>query len=289
MIWYFKRVVGAGLLSIMVFASLSVQAGTQCTEKVITTTDLDRAGKMAVKLQSLARKHDMTAALVGRMGSDLSRYGLRYSHLGILYRKSDDVWMFRHMLNHCGEATSGLYQEGIMNFFLDDPIRYEAAIVVPDQSLQKKLRHAVMTDETKSLFTPDYNMLANPWNDLYQNSNQWVLEVLANAMAGHNPARSRRDAQDFLRDSNYQPSRLRFSLAQRLGAKYFRSNIRFDDHNNADRIIGVLPVVSVKSVFRYLERHDLVLHKLTISLPDHQQPLRAPARQLVIDDKSQER
>jgi hypothetical protein len=138
-------------------------AGSACKDMVVTTTDLDRAGKMAGRLKAIAAREDITAAIVGRMGSDLSQYGLRYSHLGILYREDNkNIWYFRHMLNRCNTGSAGIYQEGLMNFFLDAPIRYEAILLVPSKSRQKRLREIVLSPMFSRLFTPDYNMISNP-------------------------------------------------------------------------------------------------------------------------------
>ena len=85
------------LLVAVVFGISPTLAGSACKERLITTIDLDRAGRMAGKLRAIAEREDITAAIVGRMGSDLSKYGLRYSHLGIIYRKENkNIWYFRH-------------------------------------------------------------------------------------------------------------------------------------------------------------------------------------------------
>ena len=44
-----------------------------------------------------------------------------------------------HELNSCGSTPSSLYDEGLGNFFLDDPFRYEAMIVIPDVEMQHRL------------------------------------------------------------------------------------------------------------------------------------------------------
>jgi hypothetical protein len=81
--------------------------------------------------------------VLARAGQDLSRYGLRYSHLGFAYRQRDalgaSVWRVLHKLNQCGTAESALYRQGLGDFFLDDLWRFEAAWVVPTPEVQRKL------------------------------------------------------------------------------------------------------------------------------------------------------
>lgn len=73
--------------------------------------------------------------VLARAGQDLSKYGLRYSHLGFAYQQPDGrgghVWRVLHKLNECGTADAALYRQGLGEFFLDDPGRFEAAWVVP--------------------------------------------------------------------------------------------------------------------------------------------------------------
>jgi hypothetical protein len=71
-------------------------------------------------------------ALIGRVGSDLTRHNLRYSHMAIVWRDHPKGrWSVVHMLNKCGTATSALYDEGLGNFFNDDPFAYDALLLFP--------------------------------------------------------------------------------------------------------------------------------------------------------------
>lgn len=49
------------------------------------------------------------------------------------------VWRMAHTLNHCGSAEAALYRQGLGDFFLDRPHRYEAAFVVLSTEAQAKL------------------------------------------------------------------------------------------------------------------------------------------------------
>lgn len=71
-------------------------------------------------------------AIVGRVGQDLSKYGLHYSHVGFIYReRSGQPWRIAHLLNDCGSNRSDLWYEGVGNFFLDDLFAYDALVLVP--------------------------------------------------------------------------------------------------------------------------------------------------------------
>lgn len=44
-----------------------------------------------------------------------------------------------HRLNGCGTSGASIYRQGLGEFFLDDPYRFETAWVVPTPEVQDKL------------------------------------------------------------------------------------------------------------------------------------------------------
>ena len=90
----------------------------------------------------------------------------------------------------------------------------------------------------------------------YQQSNQWALETLAMTQ---DPiaARSREQAQAWLRVKGYTPSTLHIPAFKRLGARLTAANIAFDDHPNEKRFTGRIETVTVDSVFAWLNRSGL--------------------------------
>ncbi len=190
--------------------------------------------------------------MLARAGQDLRRYDLEWSHLGFAYRDGTR-WLVVHKLNHCGSAQSAVYRQGLGEFFLDDLHEYRAGLVVPDPALQAHLL-AVLRDDTRvvQLHTPAYSMLAYPWAQRYQQSNQWALETLA--LAQDPAAATRERAQAWLRLQGYAPTPLRLGPLTRLGGRIGAANIAFDDHPNEKRFADRIETVTVDSVFAWLER-----------------------------------
>jgi hypothetical protein len=113
--------------------------------------------------------------------------------------------------------------------------------------------------------TPHYNMLAYPWAQTYQQSNQWAIETLAGAS---DPAASpRRQAQAWLQSKGYEPTTLRLGPLTRLGARATAANIAFDDHPNDKRFSDRIETVTVDSVFVWLQRSGLGAAPMTVRLP----------------------
>ena len=114
-----------------------------------------------------------------------------------------------------------------------------------------------MKDNYRSaaLHTPAYNMVAYPWAQTYQQSNQWALETLA--MAQDDAATTRPRAQAWLALKGYAPTTLHISAFKRLGARVTAANVAFDDHPNEKRFTDRIETVSVDSVFAWLNRSGL--------------------------------
>ncbi|MEO8524032.1 MAG: DUF2145 domain-containing protein [Caldimonas sp.] len=251
------RGVLAALIVALGLASGAAQAGRSCEQRSPTAETIVRAMTLA---EHTAARLDQTGAdvvVLARAGQNLSEYGLRYSHLGFAYRESvGKPWRIVHKLNQCGSARASLYRQGLGEFFLDDLWQYEAAVVVLAPEAQVRLL-AALTDNARiaRLDTPAYSMVAYPWSDRYQQSNQWAIETLA--MTEDAGASTRDRAQAWLRLKGYEPTTLHLSALKRLGARMFSANVAFDDHPNDKRFADRIETVTVDSVFRWLDRSGL--------------------------------
>lgn len=237
----------------------AAHAGRPCEEKQPTVRQIEQGLNLA---QATARQLDASGAqvvLLARAGQDLSRYGLQWSHLGFVYKDGSQqpaVWRVVHKLNQCGTDHAAIYRQGLGEFFLDAPYRYEAAFVVLKPELQQSLL-PVLTDNTRVLRFNErrYSMVAYAFGTTYQQSNQWVLETLAGAAAPG--VVSRRAAQDWLQSQGYQPTDLHLSTLTRLGGRLTRANIAFDDHPSARRFTSHIDTVTVDSMFAWTQRTGL--------------------------------
>jgi hypothetical protein len=233
----------------------SAHAGRSCEARAPSATSVQRGMALA---ERTARALDATQAdvvFIARAGQNLSRYGLRYSHMGFAYRDGS-VWRVVHKLNQCGSDQADLYRQGLGEFFNDDPYQYVAAIAVPNAALQAPLL-ALLKDNTRvaQLHEPQYNLVAYPWAQRYQQSNQWVVETLA--LSQEPAASSREKAQAWLRFKGYEPTTLKLDAITRLGARITAANVAFDDHPNEKRFSDRIETITVDSVFDWLQRAGL--------------------------------
>ena len=191
----------------------------------------------------------------GARGQDLSRYGLQWSHFGLVYR--DEGRRRRrvlHKLNDCGTANAAIHRQGLGEFFLDRPHRYEAAFVVPEPALQQQLL-AALAQPTTTLAPARASLQHGGLRlgpDLPAEQSMGVGDL--GLAAAPQPVPDRRAAQAWLRAQGYRPSDLHLSTATRLGARLTRANIAFDDHPTARRFAGHIETVTADSVFDWLTR-----------------------------------
>lgn len=259
-----RRTLRSGCALLLALAATgSAQAGRACEEQPLSLRQIEQGMDLAERTARALEASGAQVVLLARAGQDLSRYGLRWSHLGFAYREAGPagqppVWRVLHKLNHCGTARGDLYRQGLGDFFLDRPQRYEAAFAVLDPALQQALlpRLREAGAPLRGLHEPRYNMVAFAWGRGYQQSNQWALENLA-AVACEQPRPDRAAAQAWLRQRGYQPTALQLSTVTRLGARLSQAHIAFDDHPTAQRFAGRIETVTVDSIFAWLPRAGL--------------------------------
>lgn len=230
-------------------------AGQSCEPKQMSPAQLRSGMALALNVSQHLDARQARAAIVARIGRDLSEYGLRYSHIGLALRDDANArWKVVHLLNHCGKPDSALYEQGLGNFFLDDLFRFEALVLIPSVQLQARLAEAVASGEARRLHEARYSLIAHPYSDRYQNSNQWLLELTAAALAGDTSGR--KAAQQRLVKDGFAPAVLHLPPLKRLGARMFAVNTRFDDHTEEERSSSRYRLVSAESVMAYLHKAD---------------------------------
>jgi hypothetical protein len=242
------------LILIILFSMPAAYAGRPCNQDRPSTASVIKGLRLAEHTFASLDSSGSDVVLLARAGQDLGKYNIRYSHLGFAYRHKDNngtsVWRIVHKLNHCGTAESAVYRQGLGEFFLDQPWKYEAAFVPLDGAMQKKLLHVLHDDAMLAiLHEKRYSMVSYAWGQKYQQSNQWVIETIALAMAD---ARDRGEAQRWLKGRGYVPQTIRIDALSRLGGRITAANVAFDDHPFGQRVADRIETVTVDSVFGWL-------------------------------------
>jgi len=248
-------------------------AGRPCDTQASSAEQVMQGMALAEATSRALDRSGAQVVVLARAGQDLARYRLQWSHLGLAYRSGDGSgaqWRVVHKLNHCGTAEGAVYRQGLGEFFLDRPHRFEAAYVVLMPEVQAALLPVLRSNaEVARWHEPRYSMVAYPWATRYQQSNQWAIETLAGAMdppAGRGAA-PRPQAQAWLQAHAYEPHVLRLGALTRLGARVGMAHVAFDDHPNAKRFADRIETVTADSVFEWLARSGLGEGRPTIVRP----------------------
>jgi hypothetical protein len=248
----------AGLACALVLAAaLPAHAGQVCRDEPLRIDEVRRSLDLAQRTFAALDASGANVAIIARAGQDLSRYGLEYSHMGIVVRDHPaGRWTVVHELNSCGTADSDLFVEGVGNFFLTDLYRYRAQIVIPGPDVQARTAALVAGRTARRLHEPHYNMLSYVYSTRYQNSNQWVLETLAAASAPAGAVETRTEAQSWLKGQGYRVPTVEIPAVTRLGARMFRANVAFDDHPFDRRMAGQIDTVTTDAVVNFVRGRD---------------------------------
>lgn len=247
-------------------------AGQSCEEHPLHPVTAQRALNLALETRDRLDASGASVALIARAGQNLTRYGVRYSHLGFVWRDHPKGrWRVVHQLNECGTARSEIFDEGLANFFLDDLWKMEAVILIPAPQTQKGLSALLTAKRHLAFHNAHYNMVAYAFSTRYQNSNQWALEILAAAGARDAQVETREQAQQWLQLTGYQPAELKLDTLTRLGARMAKANVTFDDHPDALRWSDRIRTVTVDSVLRFIESRDPEVVRIEVA----EEPMRS--------------
>lgn len=231
----------------------------------VTAKAFDMAVRTNQMLNAVFPRSDVV--LLARGGQDLSRFGLTFSHLAFAVRSSGAPWQVIHELNRCRSSASRIYREGIADFIGPTSVKADIWVIVPSLELQKSLAPLLANDAdvARQLHESSYSAVAYPFNTQFQNSNQWVLEVLGAAMSTAQPTvMARPSIQAWLKAQEYKPTRLHLTLQERIAARTYLPHANVVDHPAGERVSGNYSVVTVDSVVNFLKKKKVVLADFAI-------------------------
>lgn len=211
----------------------------------VSADQQDRLLRFAAEVRAALAQSGAPAALIARSGTDLSRFGLRYSHAAVALAEGlDTPWAVRQLYYDCAERQPRLYDQGLAGFVLGSDnadVGYVHLLLLPPDAAAPLAAAALDKPLALGLLNARYSANAYPFSTTYQNCNQWVAELLAAATAG---LRSRDEAQAWLRAEGYAPEPVRASPWLMLAGR-FAPWLHFHDHPdellNAGQVQTSLP------------------------------------------------
>jgi hypothetical protein len=199
-------------------------------QRDLSATQQDRLLRFTAVIRTALAASGAEAALISRSGTDLSRFGLRYSHAGIaLAGGLDTPWAVRQLYYDCSEGQPRLFDQGLAGFVAgsdDASLGYVSLLLLPPEAAAPLAAAALDKPLALGLLNARYSANAHPFSTRYQNCNQWVAELIAAATAG---TTARDAAQAWLRAAGYAPRPVAASPWLMLAGR-FVPWLHFDDH-----------------------------------------------------------
>lgn len=241
----------------------------------LNATEQDHLLRFAAVVREELDASAGSVALVSRSGLDLSRFGVRYSHAALAWRAAPadaaggvvndalngthtaplnganngadndgralntGAWSARQLYYACDESRPRIYDQGLAGFAMgtDDPaLGYISLLRLP--AAASPTLQAALLDNPRALhlLAQRYSANAYAYGLAYQNCNQWLVEMLAVALAGMADADDlRARAQDWLRAQGYAPEPVDVGSRLLMLAPYFIPLLNLDDHPAPDR------------------------------------------------------
>jgi len=201
-------------------------------------------------------------ARVGRPPSELPR-GVQYTHVGLAVYSSIRTTDGKTIP---GYATYNLYQkqdpsnqsELVQDYMLDffSGVQVlKAGVLIPDEKLQKKLLQRITDGSFGELHNNRYSLLSNPYNNRYQNCNEYLLNLIQASI--YNTTDMKLIKQSIQQHFQAWPVTVN-PLSIILGGLFSRE-IAINDHP------GRFETVTFGSLVDYLENYDLAKAHYTLT------------------------
>nr|WP_242478638.1 DUF2145 domain-containing protein [Rubrivivax gelatinosus] len=211
-------------------------------------------------------KADTGTALVARSGTDLGRFGIRYSHAALALRDNPLApWAVRQLYYACDEARPRLFDQGLAGFVsgTDDAERgFVSVLLLPPEDGRAVQAAALDNPRALRLLGATYSANAYAWATRYQNCNQWVAELLADAwqpladawqpLDGSSTPRDQ--AQAWLRAQGYVPTPVAVGSHALVFAAQLVPYVHTGDHPLADLQALTMRVSLPASIEAFVQR-----------------------------------
>lgn len=232
------------------------KAGSQQHEATILP--IGDIALLSKKVERYAAKRGTRVFFIARQGRPTNELpdGVTYTHVSYaVYTniKTEDGNIVP------GYAVYNLYQlkedPSKSKLAVDFPVDFLAGahaarvgVIIPRKDLQKRIMDIINSDSYEKLHNPNYSAISNPYNAMYQNCTEHVLDVL-------NAAIYQTDNIEQLKintQAHFEAQELKINPFKLFFGALFKSEIKTSDHN------GRIKTTTFGSIAHYLYRNDLV-------------------------------
>jgi len=251
-----KKLIVIMLLS---FASSFVNAGSnQATEAKFKP---EQVATFAKDVEKYAASKGARAFIISRVGQPQSKLpkGIDFTHTAIAVYSEitlDDGKKVK------GYAIHNLYQDAKdsnkSSLVIDYPVDFfwgahelKAGIIIPTADLQQKIIEVIASAKNKTLHNPKYSLIANPFNNKYQNCTEYTLNIINAAIYQTTDMKQlKANTKAYFDPQRVHVSRFKLSLGS-----IFADGVTTKDHK------GKVKTASFGSIAEYLSKYQLASPK----------------------------
>ncbi len=228
-----------------------------------------RAAAFSKQIELALAERGARVAIVFRAGRDRDDLpdGIRYTHGGFwVYQPLQSLdgsdMFYGYAVYHLYAGDPSGANDPRSSFLAQDfPIDFtlpmhemEAGVIIPSPALQRRILSVMASENYQALHHENYSLLSNPHDAEYQNSNEFMLDVIASALW----ETTDREQLKVNLAAHFEPARVRLNVFERLFGPLVDRRVEFGDHD------GRVFTTTFGSMARFLEGNEYALEVLEL-------------------------
>lgn len=236
------------------------------------TFGVDRFGEPAIRELALRLNDELDSrkvnvaivARAGRLRSDMPK-GINYTHVAFIVFEpvigADGATFYTYAVYNLyqgakGHETTSYLKQDFTYDFVAGIAEPDVAVCVPTDALQRCIVRVIRSPAYRALHTPEYNLVANPWVDRYDNCVTHALKVcIAAIYATDDRARIYEDIRAY-----FHPTHVQLGPIQSIGS-HFVPELRRDDMDTRG-----LQTATYDSLKTFLAENGLLKETFTVNV-----------------------
>ncbi len=249
------------LITIVLLSAISMLANAGSNQATESKFKPEEISAFAKNVEKYAAKQGARAFIIARVGQPKSKLpkGIDFTHTAIAVYSEITLNDGKKVK---GYAIHNLYQDAKDSnksaLVTDYPVDFfwgvhtlKAGIIIPTPELQQKLIEVVASGQNKELHNPKYSLIANPFNNKFQNCTEHTLNIVNAAIYQTTDMKQiKANTQAYFNPQRVHVSRFKLSLGS-----VFADGVTTKDHK------GKVKTASFGSIAKYLEKYELASPK----------------------------
>lgn len=259
----------SAILVLACFAGLApVHAGGSADRRVgVEKFGDEPVREFALKVNDQLDARKVNLAIIARSGRPRSELpkGISYTHVAFVVfepvRGADGAVFHTYTVYNLYQGDQGRQDRSYLKQdftydFVAGVAEKDVAVCVPTDELQRRILDVLRSPAYRALHNPDYNLLANPWVDRFDNCVTHTLKVCVAAVYQTD---DRARIYDDIR-SYFHPTRVRLGPIKAIGS-HFVEGLSYEDEDRSG-----LQTASYDSLAAFLEENGLVKESFTVTM-----------------------